>query len=445
MDHQKSMTSIITVTELTASIKRILEPQGINLMVRGEVVNYVKQGSGHIYFSLKDPSSQISCAFFKGSQKNNIDVQSGDEVIIHGSLSVYAPRGSYQIIVRKIEKTGIGDLLVELQKRKDEATKRGWLAQETKKRLPPYPKTIGIITSPTGAVIQDIIHVLTRRAESFNALLYPVRVQGKEAESEIAEAIQYMNQKKLCDVLVVARGGGSLEDLLPFHSLLIAKEIFLSSIPVISAVGHESDYTLCDYVADVRAPTPSAAAELCMQEKHQLLKDLRKKGESFIQHLKEQIGSKKLSLKYLSQHPFFSDPPSILTHYSQKNDENEKHLRTVYTEQIHRFKNWILEKNIVLSHHAPQALLQKQKTTFLQLKERLEERRANLLSEKKQFCQYIKKQIDAVHPLKVLKRGYCISFQKNSKKPILSVNELNLGDEVKLTYWDGNRIATIKE
>jgi exodeoxyribonuclease VII large subunit len=258
----------LSVTELTSQIKQQLETGFSSIYVKGEISNIKLQASGHYYFTLKDAGSQISCVLFKGHTKAlSRAPKEGDQVVVQGDISVYAPRGNYQLLVKTIEYVGIGTLLMQLHMLKEKLQAEGLFDKSRKKLLPRFPKIIGVITSPTGAVIQDILTVLERRSSGMHLILNPVKVQGEGSAEEIARAIDDCNRYAICDVLIVGRGGGSLEDLWAFNEEIVVRAIARSQIPIISAVGHETDVSLSDFVADVRAPTPSAAAEICTAEK----------------------------------------------------------------------------------------------------------------------------------------------------------------------------------
>ena len=263
---------ILTVTQLSQALKMHIETRFPAIAVQGEVSNLKEQASGHLYFTLKDAQAQISAVLFKTNGRAVEKLpKNGDQILVRGEINVYPPRGYYQIIVRELSFVGVGALLLKLHEMKLKLQERGWFDKAHKKPLPKYPKTIGVVTSATGSVIQDILHILSRRLNKFHLILNPVKVQGETAAEEIAEAITQFNRYALADVLIIGRGGGSLEDLWAFNEEKLAKAIFDSQIPIICAVGHETDYCIADFVADVRAPTPSAAAEIVSVEKMQQL------------------------------------------------------------------------------------------------------------------------------------------------------------------------------
>jgi len=278
---------ILTVSELTREIKDILEMQFADILVEGEISNLKVPPSGHIYFTLKDDLSQIRVVLFKNQARSlRFSPEDGLHVICRGRVSLYEKRGEYQLILEEMEPKGIGALQLAFLQLKERLEKEGFFDSSRKRPIPMVPQKIGIVTSPTGAVIRDMLQIIERRFENVHLLLYPVRVQGEGAASEIAKGIEYFNEQMEVDVIIVARGGGSLEDLWAFNEEEVARAIFYSQIPILSAVGHETDYTISDFVADVRAPTPSAAAELVVKDKRDV--------KNTLQFLEVRLGSEVL-------------------------------------------------------------------------------------------------------------------------------------------------------
>ena len=263
---------VLTVAELTGNVRRLLEKEVGAVWVTGEITNLRAQSSGHIYFSLKDSAAQLQCVCFRDEARGTRELlQDGQKVVLHGDVTVYEARGQYQLIVHEVELQGLGALQVALEKLKQKLDAEGLFAAERKRRLPRFPQRIGVVTSPTGAALQDVLHVVQRRQPSLELILAPCRVQGQGAGEEVARAIRLLNEfssdecrmtKGGLDLILVTRGGGSLEDLWAFNEEVVARAIFESQVPVVSAVGHEIDFTIADFVADVRAATPSAAAEI---------------------------------------------------------------------------------------------------------------------------------------------------------------------------------------
>ncbi len=483
---------ILTVTALTHSIKGILESRFSQIQVRGEVTNVRKQASGHIYFTLKDNNSQISAVLFRGHAQNiSYQPKNGDEVTLKGELSLYAPYGNYQIIVRNIELSGVGELLLKLHHLKVEFKNKGWFDKEHKKPLPKYPKTIGVVTSPTGSVIQDILHVLQRRFERFHLILGPVRVQGEGASAEIAHAIETFNAYALVDVLIVGRGGGSLEHLWPFNEKKVAKAIFHSKIPIISAVGHETDVSIADFVADVRAPTPSAAAEVSVKKLSSQIQFLAQVKKQTSAHLVQNFKHHRRLLDGLKKQPYFSSPHSLLSNSIQKVDE--------ITEKIDlNFRNHIIQKRLSLQVFKQQLKGLQPSRQLTQLRSRLQFFNARLKTSGIQNQIKLKKtlrmHIDSIHrtlfysiqrkresldlarfdqemysslsqsikvkrerlnrlkshllsidPKNLLKKGYCIPFSEKEDLVMIKSSSLDKGDVLSLLFHDGRVKTTVNE
>jgi exodeoxyribonuclease VII large subunit len=315
-------STVLTVSALTNSIKNIIESRFGSITVQGEISNFKPNVSGHYYFDLKDASAKIGAVMFKTHAGSLSKMpKEGDQVIVKGAISVYPPHGKYQIVVHSLQFAGLGELLLKLEELKKKLLNLGWFAKERKRGLPKFPKRIGVVTSPTGSVIRDIIHVLSRRFKGFHLILNPVKVQGEGAAQEIARAIQDFNTYELADVLIVCRGGGSLEDLWAFNEEIVASAIFNSKIPVISAVGHETDFTIADFVADVRAPTPSAAAEIVISEKSAHLQFLQKMTLGLQHALSHLLKNHREKLFRFSSHPLFSIPYTLTGPHFQRLDE----------------------------------------------------------------------------------------------------------------------------
>lgn len=281
---------IYTVSEINQNIKHILESEFGNIWIEGEISNLRMPGSGHIYFSLKDSQSQIRVVLFSSfSQKTRFKLEDGIHIIASGSIGLYEKRGEYQIIINYLEPKGIGALQLAFEQLKKKLSDEGLFDTSHKKPIPSFPEKIAIVTSPTGAAVRDLINVISRRAPWVKIVVYGVQVQGDGAKEEIAEAIYNANQDKEIDVLIVGRGGGSIEDLWPFNEEIVARSIYNSLVPVISAVGHETDYCISDFTADLRAPTPSAAGELAVPDRRELMRKLNDINARLEHTLKEKI------------------------------------------------------------------------------------------------------------------------------------------------------------
>ena len=389
----------ITVTELNAYVKERFEEDEYlnNVLVKGEISNFKHHYTGHMYFTLKDENSLIKCVMFK-TYTSHLDFvpKDGMKVMVLGTVSVFERDGVYQIYAKALKQEGIGDLHAEYEKLKAKLEQEGLFNKEHKKAIPVMPKCIGVLTSNTGAVIRDIINVSTRRNPNVYIKLLPVPVQGQGAAEKIAEAIQIMNKEKLADVLIVARGGGSLEDLWPFNEEIVARAIYNSEIPVISAVGHETDFTIADFVSDLRAPTPSAAAELAVPNCSEIQLKLKTYENRLKNALYKKVEVMKLRYEKCMKSKAYTSPLQKINEYYMLIDKNEK----------------ALENKIQV-----------------------------ILKEKKAYMiEWISK-LDALSPLKTLSRGYSIVQKDN--KIVKTVKELKQGDSIKLRLTDGEKEAKI--
>jgi len=413
---------VLTVTELTLSIKKQLESRFPYVNVQGEITNFKEQASGHLYFTLKDAQSQISGVLFRGNAQSLARMpKNGDQVVVQGELSVYAPRGNYQLIVRQLQYAGVGELLLKLHALKAKLEARGWFDKSRKKPLPTAPKTIGVVTSPTGAVIQDMINVLSRRHAKFHLLLNPVKVQGDGAAQEIALAIDHFNKFKLADVLIVGRGGGSLEDLWAFNEEVVAEAIYRSEIPIISAVGHETDFSIADFVADVRAPTPSAAAEIVMAAAVQHLQYLGQADKRLNQAMLHLLSAYRHRLDTVRRQPILTSPFAILGQASQHLDDLSEEL----TESMQRA---IVTKRLQLAGLQRQLLALDPMVRVQHLKQKLSQLTAHLKS---------------IDPKNLLTKGYSILFRENGSSVIFSPKEVQAGENVRVLVKDGEIKAKV--
>ena len=312
----------LSVSALTAQIKEILEDQVGEVSVQGEISNLRHQSSGHYYFTLKDEGSQIPCALFKGSAlRLGVQPQDGAKVVAEGEVSVYAPRGAYQLIVRNLQPAGKGDLHQRFEDLKRKLEAEGLFSAERKREIPDFVERVVLVTSPTGAAVRDAIHVLQRRCPRVQLAVFGVKVQGEGAAEEVAEAIEEIGRRKMADVVLVVRGGGSLEDLWAFNEEVVARAVVASPIPVISGVGHETDFTICDFVADLRAPTPSAAAEVVSRPDEDWREEVREWTERFHEATLQFLEEKKRRVGDLAGSYVFREPGKMVEMSSQRVDE----------------------------------------------------------------------------------------------------------------------------
>ncbi len=351
---------IFTVTQITDFIKEMLQTAFPKITLEGEISTWRPNSSGHIYFTLKDSASQISAVMFRSSAYYlKFKPKDGDKVRCTGSISVYNAQGKYQIVVNKMEIAGSGNILQMLEERKRRLAAEGLFDQNRKKPLPFMPRTIGVVTSATGAAVRDILQITKRRNNSINIIILPAVVQGNEAAPSICKMIEIANFYKLCDVLIVGRGGGSLEDLLPFSEESVVRAVAQSEIPVISAVGHEIDWALCDYAADKRAATPSAAAELAVPVKSELIYEIETAKKGLFDGIKNKLETKRLMIKAFSpemlQVQFRNIQQPLLARFENAKDGLKKNI----TDKINGFRNQILQNKTVLENASPQSIFDK--------------------------------------------------------------------------------------
>lgn len=374
----------LTVSEVTNYIKRMLDNDFIlsNLSVKGEISNLKYHGSGHIYFTLKDNNGKVNCVMFKGSAVSlDFVLEEGMEVVIKGRASIYPATGSFQLYCDEIKKEGLGDLFIKFEKLKEKLSKLGYFDEANKKQLPKYPEKIGIVTSPTGAAISDIINVSSRRSSLVNLVLYPAKVQGINAYKEIIDGINYFNKKKSVDIIIVGRGGGSIEELWNFNEEELAKAIFNSKIPIISAVGHEIDFTISDFVADVRAATPSQGAEIAVP----LSSDIKAKIYDSARLLDRKIDDKlkicKGDLAGAERILNIHSPIAKISNSYLELDKLQNRLNYMIKTKIKREKNQIENLNNLLFAHNPikviskgYAIIEDDEKNLITSKEQLKER-----------------------------------------------------------------------
>lgn len=383
----------ITVTYLNKYIKeKVAEDEYLNnVYVKGEISNFKHHYTGHMYFTLKDENSLIKCIMFKSSTATlNFVPKDGMKVLVFGNVAVYERDGVYQIYVRTMQEEGIGNLYREYEKLKNKLEEKGYFAKEHKLKIPYFPIIIGVLTSQTGSVIRDIINVSTRRNPNVHIRLLPIPVQGEKAGVEIADAIKIMNEKELADVLIIARGGGSIEDLWPFNEEITAEAIYNSKIPIISAIGHETDFTISDFVADLRAPTPSAAAELVVPDINEIRRRLITYENRYKISLTKTIEYMKLRYQKCMASKIFIEPTQKIKELYIELDNKIKRMNDIVTNKIKDLR----AKEIKITS-----------------------------------------KLDTLSPLKTLKRGYTITTK--NERIIKSVNELNKNDIVELKFIDG--------
>ena len=429
---QKKNTNIISVTELNTSAKKLLEKDFSSIWVSGEVSNFRSYDSGHWYFKIKDDKSELQCVMFK-FRNNSINKRpvDGDNLILKGSISMYIARGSYQFQVDQIEYAGEGVLLKNFEDLKNKLSNEGLFDSSSKTEIPKIVKNVAVITSPNGAVIQDIKNVLSRRSPLINVYLIPSTVQGEGSDKNLIESfkkITYLNQKNKIDVVIIARGGGSLEDLWSFNSEMLARKIFNFDIPIISAIGHETDFTICDFVSDLRAPTPSSAAEIISEFYVGISESLRMKSQFLKKEFLSLIKSLDSSLALLSKS--LINPRAKLKEDFLKTDEISNKLKYILNSFISE-KNFLVDKRILsLKQLTPLSQVRSKKKEISLIRKNIEITSKNLLKIKKEKFKGIIKELEALSPLEILARGYSITKIKSSQKIVRDSRELKLGETI---------------
>lgn len=352
--------TIFSVSEITSVIKEVLETSFSNIIIEGEVSNWRPSSSGHIYFTLKDNNAQLKAVIFRSSAyKLNFSPKDGDKVRCYGNLTVYAASGNYQIVINKMQLAGTGNILQMLEERKRKLAAEGLFDSDKKKPLPLFPTTIGVVTSPTGAAIRDILNIAKRRNPKINIIVLPALVQGDIASQTIVKMIEIANFYKMCDVLIVGRGGGSLEDLLPFSEENVVRAVAASKIPVISAVGHEIDWAICDYAADFRAPTPSAAAEMAIPVLSDLKQELSTYKEFFYDTINQRIKNTRLMIKSFNPQSLETKFRSIQTPLLLRFDKAKENLHENLLNKIKDYRNKITNYLTVLENASPQTIFER--------------------------------------------------------------------------------------
>lgn len=354
------LNQVFSVTQITSYIKEILEGTFRTITVEGEISNFKPSSAGHIYFTLKDNSSQLRAVLFRGAAYGlNFLPKDGDKVRCTGNISVYAPQGNYQLIVNKMEAAGAGNILMMLEERKRKLAQEGLFDEGKKHPLPAFPKTIGVVTSPNGAAIRDILQITRRRNKSINVIVFPAIVQGDSAAATIVKMIEIANFYKMCDILIVGRGGGSLEDLLPFSEESVVRAVAASQIPVISAVGHEIDWALCDYAADKRAATPSAAAELAVPLLSDITQNIQYYRTELYNTIKQKIENKRLIVRTFDPSTLEMRFRNIQQPLLNRYDKAKTGIKETMVQKIKDLRTTIANYKAILENASPKTIFER--------------------------------------------------------------------------------------
>lgn len=438
---------VLTVGELTAKIRGVLEKEIRTVWVRGEVSNHRRQSSGHQYFTLKDADAQIACVLFAGDARllRGVTIADGQEVQLTGELSVYSSRGQYQIVVKFVQPTGAGVLQAKFEALKQKLQAEGLFDPAKKKALPAHPVRVGVITSPTGAALRDFLQVLWRRSPGMRVLLFPVRVQGAGAAAEIASAVraaQSLPPESRPEILVLTRGGGSIEDLWEFNDESLAREIAACFLPVVSAVGHEIDFTICDFVADLRAPTPSAAAEIISRESAELRKHLALTALRMRRCCDTALRAAGLSLARILASRLFRRPESLSHEFRQRLDDLSASLQTATDRQLEQKSARLQRSLVVLQSRSPVRWLDAKKAALLAHRHRLIPLMQSAVAETSARLKKASHVLRALNPETTLARGFTLTLNEGGGL-VTSTKQASPGTRIRTRFHDGEIVSTV--
>jgi exodeoxyribonuclease VII large subunit len=435
--------TIHTVSELTSKIKQLLEDRFPFIWIQGEISNLRIPGSGHCYFTLKDEKAQIPAVMFRGlGRQVRLIPEDGMRIVGFGRISVFEPRGTYQIILEHLEPAGIGALQLAFEALKKRLAHEGYFDPRHKKKLPFLPRKISIVTSPTGAVVHDIITVVSRRFPRIHLEIVPVRVQGAGAEAEIVQAVEWVNRRGDSDIIIIARGGGSLEDLQPFNSESLAMAIFNSGIPVISAVGHETDFTIADFIADLRAATPSAAAELAVPDMNTLARSHAALSGALLGAVQRRVAAYKRDVAGLQKR--LSDPRKKVQLEWLRVDDLAGRLTRLsqlrLRQEKQRLEWWVKSLNA----NSPAGMIQRLKQSVDSKESKIISLFVNYISHNRLVLREKTAKLEALSPLGILRRGYSITRSLPDRRVILDPDRVQLAQEVEVRVAEGVLFCTVK-
>jgi exodeoxyribonuclease VII large subunit len=435
---------IFSISELSREIKDLLERQYKDVWVTGEVSNFRPAASGHLYFTLKDATAQLRAVCFRNQARYlKFKPQDGIAVIARGHLSVYEARGEYQLYVDYLEPAGLGALQLAFEQLKQKLAAEGLFETARKKPLPVLPRTIGAVTSPTGAVIRDILRVLRRRFRNMNVLLYPVKVQGEGAAEEIVEGLKYFNREQNAEVIIVARGGGSLEDLWAFNEEVVARAIAASGIPVISAVGHETDFTIADFVADLRAPTPSAAAELVVHRKQDFIAELENRARHMAQMIRLQLSEARQRLTELRMHHAFQTVATRIAERAQQVDDGVASLDRSMRSRLNDARQEWLRASAGVVRYDFRRLLGLKRAALDDRWGRFDFAFRRFLTVRQTRLAHVEAILKERNPLALLQRGYSVT-RDAAGKIVRDAEAVVLDSDILIRLARGELEATIK-
>lgn len=434
---------ILSVSQLTRQVKNLLEMQISYIWVSGEISNWRVSPAGHAYFTLKDQDSQVDAVIFRGKlMAVKFGPENGLEVIVHGLVTVYEKRGTYQIVCDDMQPKGLGALQLAFERLRKKLEAEGLFDEANKKPLPLFPRRIGIVTSPTGAAIRDMLNVLRRRFANAHIILYPARVQGDEAAPEIAEGIRMLDAWGV-DVMIVGRGGGSLEDLWPFNEEIVVRAVYEAKTPIVSAVGHEIDFTLCDFAADLRAPTPSAAAELVVREQSAMAGRIQELSQRLAASVGRSLEQARYRLHRAQSSYIFQRPEELIRQRRQRGDDLRMRLESALEDQAVVLRRRLDRATRSLALLSPDNQLRRAKERLAGLNLRLVQGSSTLMERMQARYRPLLGRLHALSPLAILSRGYALAWKLPEKTLVRDAAQLASGDTLALRFGSGGAEVVI--
>ncbi|MCG8383242.1 MAG: exodeoxyribonuclease VII large subunit [Gammaproteobacteria bacterium] len=435
---------IFSVSQLNREVRELLECHYGTIWLKGEISNFSKPSSGHFYFSLKDSKTSIRCAMFRNQNRYlRFQPKNGQQIVARGRLSLYEARGEFQFIAEHLEPVGEGDLQQKLEQTKQKLQQLGWFDSQHKKALPVFPQRIGVITSPTGAAIQDVLNVLSRRFPGASVMIYPALVQGQAAAEDIASMVRLASERSECDVLLLIRGGGSLEDLWAFNEEVVARAIYECELPIVSGVGHEVDFTIADMVADYRAPTPSAAAELVSPDAEALMRRVESLFERIRQALQQAVLHRKRSIQQYEIRLRNQHPERRLAQQTQASDELSARLQRAMENRIWSAAAVTAQLQQKCYRFSPEHRLMYLRTRLQNSEQGLDRGQSSLLKAHRTQLQLLMRTLDNVSPLATLERGYAVVSTYPEGDILRDAEQVAEGDQVMTRLAKGQLICTV--
>jgi exodeoxyribonuclease VII large subunit len=446
MQSNTPISAAISVSQLNRQVKTLIEQGMTRVWVEGEISNLSRPGSGHIYLTLKDDMAQVSAAWFRQRQRGPaVGFKNGDRVLAFGKVSLYEARGNYQLIIEQLEPAGEGVLKRRFDALKRKLAEEGLFDEDRKQDIPTLPRRIGMITSPSGAAVRDVLSVLRRRFPAVPVIIYPAAVQGDAAPGELMSALKTAIRRDECDVLIMGRGGGSLEDLWAFNDEQLARAIVDCPIPIISAVGHEIDFTIADFVADVRAPTPSGAAEIVVPDQHDWLRQIAIIATRIARIGQRALDDRAQELDWLTKRLLAGSPAATLQRQHASLRELSGRLQSSIRQQLSDRRSALQHANGALLRMSPALSVQRSIGRLESLRQRLSTSTSNAIADTNHRLALLGRALNSVSPLATLDRGYAIVKSEDSGKVLMAVADVSTGEDIRAHLAHGELIATVKE